>query len=178
MRYYQYITEKKWLKGTMIGFGVSPSDLNRVSKYIESWLIKHKIKYEKEKRPHFTIAQIPEKYPKDDLVRELSKFDLNMKFKPVDLTVFYGTNVKKDFVVIEYKPNMKFLQYFNDIDDKFEIRKFATIKPHVSLFILEQGGMTGDLLNDIKFSLPKLPVLKPTEIELWNNKFEIETRLK
>lgn len=178
MRLKEYITEKKWLKGTMIGFGVNPSDLTRVSKYVESWLIKNKIKYEKEKRPHFTIAQIPEKYPKDDLVREINTFDLNMRFKPVDLQVFYGTNVKKDFVVIEYKPNMKFLQYFNDIDSKFEIRKFGSIKPHVSLFILEQGGMNGELLNDIKYSLPQLPILKPTEIELWNNKFEIETRLK
>jgi len=178
MRYYQYITEKKWLKGTMIGFGVSPSNLTRISKYVESWLIKYKIKYRKEKRPHFTIAQVTGKYSKDELVRELNTFDLNMRFKPRDLQVFYGTNVKKDFIVLEYAPNLKFLQYFNDIDDKFEIRKFDSVKPHVSLFVLDQGVMNGDLLYDIKFSLPTLPILKPTEIELWNNKFEIETRLK
>ena len=178
MRYYQYITEKKWLKGTMIGFGVNPSDLTRISKYVESWLIKNKIKYEKEKSPHFTIAQIPDEYPKDELIRQLNTFDLNMKFNPRDLQVFYGTNVKKDFVVIEYKPNFKFLQYFNDIDSNFEIRKFDSVKPHVSLFILEQGGMNGQILNDMKYSMPSLPTLKPTAIELWNNKFEIETRLK
>ncbi len=178
MRLQDYLTESKKLKGTMVGFGVNPSDLKKVSSYIKSWLIKHKIKYEQERKPHFTIAQIPKTYPKDELVRQLNKFDLNMKFNPKDLTVFYGQKVKKDFIVIEYKPNMKFLQYFNDIDNNFEITKFATVKPHVSLLTVEQGKLTGDVLNDIKNNLPKLPTLKPTEISLWNNKFKIETKIK
>lgn len=178
MKFYNYLTEKKYLKGTMIGFGIDPSSLTRISKYIESWLIRYNIKYEKEKSPHFTIAQIPEKYPKEDLIKQLQEFDLDIRFRPKDLTVFYGVNIKKDFIVLEYKPNMKFLQYFNEINSNFEIRKFESVRPHISLFSLEQDMLTGDILNDMKFSLPKLPILKPSQIELWNNKFEIETRIK
>lgn len=178
MKFYNYILEVKKLKGTMIGFGLNPTQLKRIYDYIESWLIKFKIDYEKVTHPHFTIAQIPGTYPKDELMRKINEFDLNIKFNPKDLTIFSGVNIKKDFIVLEYKPNIKFIEYLNSIEDKFEVRKFGAVQPHASIFTTEQGGLDGKILNDMKYSLPRLPVLRPTEIELWNNKFEIETRIK
>ena len=178
MKFYQYITEKKWMKGTMLGFTIDPKDIKRISDYIESWLIRHKIKYDKPDHYHFTIAMIPEKYPKDDLVRKLNELkNLDIKFNPKDLQLFQGLNTPKDYIVLEYKPNMKFLKSFNEVADEFEVKRFPSIRPHTSLFIIDKNSIDQDMFKDIKFSMPKLPILKSKEVGLWNNKFEMETKI-
>lgn len=178
MRFEQYITEKKWLKGTMLGFTIDRNKLKRISDYIESWLIKHKIDYKKPKEQHFTIAMIPKNYPKDELVRELNNLsNLNIEFKPKDLQLFQGLSTPNDYIVLEYKPNFKFLESFNSVASKFDVKKFAGIRPHTSLFIIDKNSINQNLLKDIKFSMPKLPVLKSKEVGLWNNKFEMETKI-
>jgi hypothetical protein len=178
MKFYNYITEKKWMKGTMLGFTIDPKSIKRISDYIESWLIKHKIDYTKPKHYHFTIAQIPKNYPKDELVRELNNLsNLDIKFNPKDLQLFQGLSTPKDYIVLEYKPNFKFLESFNSIASKFDIKKFAGIRPHTSIFIIDKNSIDQNLLKDIKFSMPKIPILKSKEVGLWNNKFEMETKI-
>jgi hypothetical protein len=173
-RLYNYINEAKKMKNTMIGFGIDRSQFKRVQSYIKSWLIKHNIEYETVKDPHFTIAQITGNYTKDELVREINSMDMNVLFRPKDIKVFQGKNIPKDFIVLEYKVNHKFLKAFNDIAAKYEIRYFASVKPHISLFTIEQGVMTTELFEDIKFSMPKLPTVKPKEKQLWNKAFKVE----
>ena len=176
MRYYNYIVEKKWMKGTMIGFPVK-GDLRRIRKYLKSWFIRYKVKYDEVKEPHFTIAQIPGSYKKDELIRKLNELEADISYNPKDLKIFRGVNVPKDFIVIEYKPNFDFLDSFNSVASDFDIRKFDSVRPHVSLFSVEQGRVTNEMMEDIKFSLPKLPKLKTKSVGLWNNKFEMETEI-
>lgn len=178
MRFKQYIIEKKWLKGTMLGFTINPNDIKRISNYIESWLKRFKIKYEKPEHYHFTIAMIPDKYPKDDLVRKLNDLkNLDIIFKPKDLQLFQGLNTPKDYIVLEYKPNMNFLKSFNEVADEFKVKRFSNIRPHTSLFIIEKNSIDQNMMKDMKFSMPKIPTLKSKEVGLWNNKFEMETKI-
>jgi hypothetical protein len=178
MRYKNYLTEKKWLQGTMIGFVIPPSKLQRIYEYIESWLKRYKIPYEKQEEPHFTIAQIPGEYEKDELMRSLNSLDMNIKFNPKGITIFRGVNVPKDFIVLEYKANQKFIDAFKEIASEYKVRKFPDIRPHTSIFIVEKNAISKKMLKQMKFSLPKLPFLSPVEIALWNNKYEIEATTK
>lgn len=178
MRYLNYLIEKKWLEGTMIGFTIPPNQLKRIYDFIESWLKRYDIPYEKQADPHFTIAQIPGEYKKDELMRSLNALDMNIKFTPKGLTVFRGVKIKKDFIVLEYKPNAKFIEAFKDLATQYDVVKFPEIRPHASIFILKKNSLSKKMLKDIKYSLPPLPILQPVEIGLWNNKFEIEATTK
>lgn len=174
MRLRQYIYESKNMGNTMIGYTVDKSKFSRLSKYLRSWLVKHNIKYEKTKDLHFTIAQITGTYPKDELIREIYSIDKNVVFKPKSLSLFQGKNVKKDFIVLEYKINDVFLTMLNDISQKYEIRFFPNMKPHISLLTLEQGLMNNDLMKEIEYAMPPIPNVKPDNKALWNEDFEIE----
>lgn len=174
MKFKDYIEEGKKMKSTMIGFGINPSSFKRLYDYIESWLIRYKIDYKKETETHFTIAQIPGTYDKDDLIRKVHEISKNITFNPRGIALFRGQRVPKDFIVCEYKPNIAFIESLNKIAKDFEIFKFAAVKPHVSLFIIEQGVLSDKLFDDMKWSMPKLPKVKAKEVELWNAKFQRE----
>jgi hypothetical protein len=178
MKLKQYLKEAKWLNKTMIGFKIDKSNLKRISDYIESWLKRYDVKYEKTKEPHFSIAQITSKEEKDELMRKMNELNTNISFSPKDLKVFHGANVNKDFIVLEYKPNKEFVDNFKKIEKDFKIRKFPEIKPHVSLFNFEKGVLTDKLIDDMKYSLPKIPKLTAKELGLWNDKFELEAKIK
>ncbi len=174
MRLQAYIQEAKKMGNTMIGFSVNRSKFSRISKYIRSWLVKHDIEYKKVEEPHFTIAQITGTYPKDELIREIHSIDKNITFKPKGIRLFQGKNVNRDFLVLEYKVNAEFLNIFNEISQKYEIRYFSSIKPHISLITLEPGVMTNDLLKEIEFAMPPIPNIKPDNTALWNKSFKVE----
>jgi len=173
-RFESYIIESKNMSNTMIGFGIPKSKLKQLSSYIKSWLIRYKIDYDEVKEPHFTIAQITGKYEKDELIREMHKINMDMMFKPVGLRIFRGKTIAKDFIVLEYKPNNEFVKLFKDLQSKYEVKYFGSIKPHTSLFTIKQNAMTDELFDDLDYSLPKIPNLKPINKELFNKKFEIE----
>ena len=174
MKFKRFLIEAKMMTGTMIGLKLDQTQFKRVSDYIKSWFDRYDIDYKKTDHLHFTIAQIPGTYPKDDLIREMNKIVTNIKFNPKEITIFSGVNIKRDFIVLEYKPNFDFLENFNKIAERFEIRKFGSVRPHISLFNVEQGSLDPKLFEDIKFSLPRLPIVKSEGVELWNNKFQVE----
>ena len=174
MRFNDYIEEAKMMKNTMIGFSVKGSSLSRLFKYIESWLVRYDIKHDKVKDPHFTIAQITGNYPKDELVREINNIQKDITFNPKRVRLFRGVNVPKDFIALEYKPNDKYVKLFKDISGEFEVRNFPEIRPHISLFSVEKKGVSDLFFEDIKQNMPSLPKLKAEDVELWNNKFELE----
>ena len=168
------ISEVKNMSNTMIGFGIPKANLKKLSSYIKSWLIRYEIDYEEVKEPHFTIAQITGKYEKDELIREIHKIDKNMTFKPKGIKIFRGKTITKDFIVLEYKPNNEFVKIFKDLQSKYEVKYFGSIKPHTSLFIIEPNVMTDELFSDLEYSLPRIPSLRPINKELFNKKFEVE----
>jgi len=173
-RFEQYLEEAKHMSNTMIGFGVPKVKLKKISSYIKSWLIRYNIDYDEVKQPHFTIAQITGNYEKDALVREIHKIDMDITFKPKGIKIFRGKAIPKDFIVLEYRSNNEFVKLFRDIQSKYDVRYFGSIKPHTSLFTIEQNAMTDELFDDLEYSLPKLPILKPLNKELFNKKFEVE----
>ena len=174
MKFGDYINEAKLLKGTMIGFKVDEKRLSNIKKYIESWLVRYKIDYEKVVNPHVSIAMMPGEYEKDELVREINTISKNISFNPKGMSIFRGINVKKDFITLEYKPNKEMIENYKKISSKFETIKFDQIKPHVSLFTVEQGTMSDKFFEDVRYSLPKIPKLKVIGVELWNQKFKKE----
>jgi len=174
MRLNNFIEESKMMKNTMVGFGVKTSNLSRLFKYIESWLVRYNIKYTQVKDPHFTIAQITGNYPKDELVREINNIQKNISFNPKRIRLFRGVNVPKDFIALEYKPNDKYVKLFKELSGEYEVREFPEIRPHISLFSVEKEGVSDIFFEDMGRSMPPLPKLKAADIELWNNKFELE----
>lgn len=172
MRFDNYIREGKIMKGSMIGFGVDKSKVKRLQDYVGSWMERFKIPSEKVKNPHISIAQIPDDYDKDELTRKVQSISKGISFNPKQIHIFRG--VEKDWIVIEYKANFKFIEAFQEINADFNVKWFGAIKPHVSLYSIEKGAVDDKLWNDMLHSLPKLPKLSAKNVELWNNKFEIE----
>ena len=174
MRLEKYINEKKMLSGTMIGFGVERSRIKNILDYVESWMKRYEIESKMNTEFHFTLAQITGKYRKDELVREMDKISANITFKPKQVSMLKGVNVKRDFIVLEYKSNNKYVNELKEIASKYEVRMFGSIRPHISICNMEQNKMDKKLFDDIVYSFPKLPLMKVENIELWNNKFEME----
>lgn len=174
MKFLNYLIEKKKLSSTMIGFGINDSDVKRQYDYIKDQLNKNKIRFDDVENKHISMAMIKEKVEKDELVRfinEISNKNLTFMFK--DYTMLEGRDW--NFIVLEFKRSPQFLELFNKIDSKYDIVKFKDeIRPHSSLFKLKKGKLSFDMFNDIVKNAPKLKGVKPTKVELWNNKFDIE----
>lgn len=178
MKFKAYIEEAKRMDSTMLGFEIRSSKFKRISDYIESWLQRYDIEYKKAKDPHFTIAQITGKYRKDELVRELNAISQDIKFRPRDLTIFRGVNIKRDFIVARYFPSKEFAKLFHNLANKFEVRYFSELAPHISLFNVEQNAIDDKLFKEMEYSKPKLPTVKPAGKQLWNKSFEVEYKAK
>ena len=175
MKFEEYLNEGKKMTGTMIGFGLSKNKLKSIIDYVESWMKRYEVDYEMTKNLHFTLAQITGKYEKDELIREIDKLSKGgIQFKPKGVSLFRGINIKRDFIVMEYKPNDKYINSFKEVAKELEIRKFESVRPHVSICNIEQNKLDKKLYVDMVFSFPKLPTMKAKEIELWNSKFAKE----
>lgn len=172
MKFREYIDEGKVMKGSMIGFGVDKSKVKRLQTYIGSWLTRFKIPHDKVENPHISIAQIPDDYDKDELVRKVNDISKGISFNPKEIHIFRG--VEKDWIVIEYKANFKFIEAFQNVNSDFNVKWFGSIKPHVSLFSVEKDAVDKKMWHDMLYSIPKLPRVKAEKVELWNSKFKIE----
>jgi len=172
MKFKNYLNEGKIMKGSMIGFGVDKSKVRRLQDYVGSWMKRYKIPSEKVANPHISIAQIPMDYDKDELVRKVQSISKGISFNPKEIHIFRG--VEKDWIVIEYKANFKFIEAFQEINQDFHVKWFGSIKPHVSLYSIEKGAVDDKLWHEMLYSLPKLPRVKAEKVELWNSNFEIE----
>ena len=172
MRYDFFINEAKTLSDTMIGFLAKSSDFKRTADYIQSWLDRFDIDYDRINAPHFSIAQITSSEKKDDMVRQIDLIEGPIKFTPKDLEVLEGR--EKDFIVIAYKPNNEFVSIFKELSGKYEVKWFGELKPHISLFSVPKATIKKKLFDNIEFSLPILPKVKTTSIGLWNKRFQLE----
>jgi len=171
-RLCQYITEGKKLIDPMIGLSVKSSDVKRISKYIESWLIRYDFPYDAITDYHLTISQIIGKYNKDKLVRAMHDIKTDYTMTPVGIKILRGKRVPKDFIVIEYSPVDTFIQSIRNVSDEFKTFKFPKIMPHISLFMVKQGVIDDKLLKELVDKAPKLKKIKPISVALWNTKHE------
>lgn len=174
MRLSNYINEAKWLENPMIGFGIDPSAIKDVIKYIKDELLLENIKYQEINDNHLTISQILGKYDKADLVRATHSIDTKLTLHPVKIDILRGKRVPKDFIVIIYKPHSKFVQDVKGLSDEFKTMKFPDITPHISLFMVKRGAISDELMKSLSDGAPKLKAIKPTEVQLWNLKHEKE----
>jgi hypothetical protein len=173
MKLERYLTDGKKLEGTMIGYGIDEQPIKKLQKYISSWFIRHKVKHEIVDKPHISIAQIPERYEKDELVRTINTIKKGIIFDPKEVIILRGKDGKTNYIVIEYKVNFDFIDAFKKIDDNYAVRYFSSIKPHISLVTIK-GDIPDNIWYDIMYSMPPLPKVKAKEVELWNKDFEIE----
>jgi hypothetical protein len=171
MRFENYLNEVKNMEKTMIGFGVDNNYFISLASKIKEILDKKGLSYEEVKEKHVTIAQIPGKYPKDNLIRDINKIKTNVTFKPKSLGIFKGIMVDNDFIVVEYSSSDKYKAIFNYIASKYNVRMFpGGIRIHISLFKIPRNSMEVSELESIK----KLPKIQASSVELFNNKFSIE----
>ena len=173
MRLKQYIIEGKKLENPMIGFGFKYNDIKNVVDFIESELIQENIKYQHPDDYHLSLAQIQGTYDKDELVRTVHSLKLNYKLKPLNIKILRGKRVPKDFIVIEYKPNERFVKEFMDISKEYTTIKFGKIIPHISLFTVKKGIISDSFIKSLNSSIT-LKSVKPTEVQIWNIKHEKE----
>jgi hypothetical protein len=173
MRLKQYITEGKKLTDPMIGFGFNYSDIKDVVDYIESELIQENIRYQHPDDYHLSLAIIQGTYDKDELVRTAHSLKLDYKLKPVAIRILRGARVPKDFIVIEYKPNDRFVKEFMEISKEYNTIKFGRITPHISLFTVKKGVIPDSFIKSLNANITLKPV-KPTEVQIWNAKHEKE----
>ena len=177
MRLQQYINEKFNMTGVMIGYEVDKNAFKSLSDQIGEILRDNNIPYELIVKPHISIAQITGKYPKDELKREMDKIK-PVKFNPKGITMFWGFNVKKWFVVAEYKARPEFTKKFKELSEKYEVRSFpGGMKPHTSLMMINED-IPEDIQNQIKSLGKKLPKIKVRGVALFNNKFQVEFKKK
>jgi len=168
--------EAKKLDNTMIGYGIDSFQVKRLQDYIGSWLKRFKIENNKVETYHITIAQIPEQYEKTNLIQTINNIKKGIIFNPKEIHLFKGKDNKTDYIVIEYKVNIDFINAFREVEDDYAVRYFGSIRPHVSLFSIKAGSISPQMWNDIKYSMPPLPRVKAKKVELWNKEFEIEFR--
>ena len=172
--FYNYINEKKMLKSTMIGFGLTKSNIEKISKYIESWLIKFNIKYEKITEHHVSIAQITDTIQKDEFVRLMNEINQkNYNFRPLKYTILKGR--LNDFIAIELDRTKEYIDLYNKIKSIYNVVEFkGGMKPHISLFKLDFNAISDYDMAEILKNVPKLNPISAKKLELWNNKFKIE----
>jgi 2'-5' RNA ligase len=175
MRFTNYLTEAKWMSHPMIGFGVNPADIKQTMDYIERELIHDNIKWKESENHHLTISQFFGKFDKADLIRATNSIETNLVFKPIKIDIFRGKRVKKDFIVIMYKANKKYVDDVEKLSDEFEgAIQWEHVIPHVSLFTVKRGAVSDELIKSISDHAPKLKPIKPTEVQLWNAKHQKE----
>ena len=176
MKFKKYLNEIKWMNKTMLGYKVYLNDVKQISDIIKSFLDRKKIIYNQTMSPHITIAQIKGTYPKDKIVREMQILPSNFIMKPKKLKLLWGKNVKKWFITIEYTRSNEYKQAFKMVEDIFpDVVNFpGGMIPHVSLFSIEDKDFDLYIWNDIEQRNFSLPNIKLKEIQLFNNKFEVE----
>jgi hypothetical protein len=174
MRLEHYILNEKYnMYGTMIGYEINRNVFKGVIKEISDLLQENKIGYDVIENPHITIAQITGKYAKDELKRDMDKIG-DLSFNPKGLTLFWGFNVKKWFVVAEYKVRQEFIDKFKELSEKYEVRTFpGGIKPHTSLVTIN-NDIPKDVLEKIRLFGKNLPKIRTEGVALFNNKFKME----
>ena len=174
MRLKQYINEGKKLQNPMIGFGFKYSDIKTIVDYVSSELINNNIKYTLPDDYHLSLAMISGKYSKDKIVRTTNTIKLDYKLIPVNIKLLRGKVSPKDFITIEYKPNDRFLRQFKNVSAEYKTIQFSKIIPHISLFMVSHNAVSNDLIQKIIKEAPKIKPVKPTEIQIWNNKHQKE----
>jgi len=174
MRLYDHLNEGKKLDNPMIGLGINSSDIRDISKYVKSWLIRYDIHFEEIKDYHLTISQILGRYDKDELARKIHDIEINYTMNPIGLKILRGKRVPKDFIVIAYSPADKFMRAVKEVSSEFKTFTFPKLEPHISLFMVDQGKVTEQMMRDISKSAPGLRRIKPIDVQLWNAKHEKE----
>lgn len=172
MRYIKYLMDAKMMERTMIGLSIYKKPLTRLRKQIKSILDENNVDYEEVKDLHVTIAQIPGKYRKDELKRKMDEIAKRTSFKIRKVEPLWGQNVKKHFITLELAPNDVFIEMHNKVKEEFDIIIFPTLKPHVSLFIVNEK-LQADVQNKLH-QLTSGVRVTVSGITLFNNKFSIE----
>lgn len=176
MTFGNYIKEQgtgKKVKEPMIGYKVDFSIIKNISDFIKSWFDRYGVSYKQNTDIHVTIAQIFGKHSKDDIVRTMQKLPTGFLARPKQLRILYGPKVRKFFVTIELKKNNRYVEAHDIIRDNLSgVRTFpGGLKPHISLFMLDEKDIDPYMWNDITQKDIKLPKIRLEKIQLYNNKF-------
>ena len=173
MIYRKYLKEAKNMPTPMIGFGFDNSDIQETSNYVMRQLIEENIRYKYPDEYHLSVVLLKGRIRKDVLVRELDTMITNFRLTPVGLKILKGKVIKRDFVVIAYKPNDVFVNEVKRLQSKYPSVIFDKIIPHLSLFTVKRNVISDKLLKSISDNTP-FKRIKPKEVQIWNAKHAIE----
>ncbi len=154
--------DKPYTVETSIGYGLSKNYLKRTFDYIKSWLIRYNIKYEAV-NPYLTLANVEGEYKRDKFIKALKRIRESHIFKPDG--VFILRDGDTDFVIIDYILDKIFEKSLNECISNFSlVKKDSTC--YVKLFSLDVESFPLELFDQMVFSLPDLPKVRPGNVGL------------
>lgn len=151
-----YITE------TSVGYGLSKLQLKRTFDYIKSWLIRYNIAFEAV-NPYLTITTVEGNYKRDCFIKALKKIKEDEVFIPDG--IFLLREYETDFIIIDCKLNKNFIRKLNECTSNFSLVKNHDLC-YVKLFSIKAKSFDLELFDQMVYSLPKLPKIKPGSVGL------------
>ena len=154
--------DKPYIVETSIGYGLSKQHLKRTFDYIKSWLIRYNIKYEAI-NPYLTVANVEGEYKRDRLIKALKKVRENHTFEPEG--VFILREDDTDFIIIDYQLNHNFIKGLDECISGFSLDKKQGFC-YVKLFSLKAESFSLHLFDEMVYSLPEIPNIRPGNVGL------------
>jgi hypothetical protein len=167
---------------TYLGFGISKNNLKRVFDYIKSWLIRYKIPFNSI-NPYLTLYLL-NNLPSVSVFINAVKKTKNKKsiiYKPRGTITIVSSDeknyprtynmeadLKKDYILLDYIPNMEYNKILEDIFDSMDINIILN-QCYVKLFEIERGRKDESrykMYEDMMYSIPRIPNLKLGNIGL------------
>lgn len=166
---------------TYLGFGLSKKALKRIFDYIKSWFIRYNIPFDPV-NPYLTLYLLQNVPHISNLIKEIKPIKRNIIYNPVGTLTVISNNEKeylktidlkvkdgKDYIVLDYIPNLEYNNKIEPIFDKLGIdiiKKFCYVK----LFEIKDGVLKRDFYEEMMYCSPPLPNLRLGHVGLIREK--------
>lgn len=147
---------------TLVSFSLGKKHLKRVFDYLKSWFVRYKIPYESV-NPYLTLFKVTGVKDKHELMTEIKGVKKYPFFENGELVIVREGN--RDYLTIIFSLNDEFMgplrEIFMDKDIQV-IKEFAYVK----LIVVEKDSFSGRFWDDMVYSMPKIPNIKPGSVGL------------
>lgn len=154
--------DKSYTVETSVGYGLSKMQLKRTFDYIKSWLIRYNIAYEAV-NPYLTVAAVEGEYKRDKLIKALKKIREDTTFKPGAVFILREGDI--DHIIIDYFFDKDFIKSLDECFSNFSLYKKENFC-YVKIFSIEAESFDLELFDQMVYSLPELPKIRPGNVGL------------
>lgn len=154
--------DKTYTIETSIGYGLSKMQLKRTFDYIKSWLIRYKVAYEA-MNPYLTMATVEGDYKRDKFIKVLKKIREDHSFTPGSIFILREGEI--DYIILDYFHNKDFEKKMDECISNFSLYKSQNLC-YVKLFSMKAYSFDLELFDQMVYSLPELPTIRPGSVGL------------